>query len=506
MGSVGLALPAGSHALDVALALDDDDALVSRAECSARSTEEVEITWDLGSSSGETVEILGSDASGCSEDDATTEVLVDDLDTSTTSYTDLTVEDFLGAAGESAGTCDGDDFRVYVCVRLLDGDGAEVATGSVALRFQLERPPPPVSVSVTPGEGALHVSWAAGTATTGATASSESYQVFASAGGETVSSSETSDTSLRLEGLEDGVTYDVVVVAYSEAGNASDDSESKAGAPQSVDDFYELYLKAGGERQGGCGAGGAGDLACLLLLAALLLALRRRSRARGGGALLVVLLALALPGRGGAATPSWGSVELGVATYRPAVDSGLDGATPWKDVFGSRARPSFQLAVSWAPVSGTVGRLELGVRSGFFRASGKGRFADGSVSGDQTSFNLVPTSAILTARAHLSSLGVPLDPYARLGLERYNWWVTDGSSRTSRRGATHGWSASLGVAFSLTLLDRESGRMMESEAGLKDVGLFAEAGWSRVDDFGKRGSWDLSHRGVSLGGGLLVAF
>lgn len=261
-----------------------EDPLISRAECAAGASTAIELDWSLGGSSGSTVELLGSNASGCSETDATTAVLIDGISASQTYYpasgdAAIHLDDLLSAAGKDAGTCDGSDFRAYVCVRLLDDSGADVATASAVVTWQLERPPPPVISSVSVGENALHVAWSEGTTTTGATASTESYGVFASTGGVVASSKETTGSSLRLGGLENGTTYDVWVVAYSEAGNPSDASALVAGTPQPVYDFYELYRAAGGTETGGCGHGPAGVVG--FLLAALpLLARRRSSRPR----------------------------------------------------------------------------------------------------------------------------------------------------------------------------------------------------------------------------------
>jgi hypothetical protein len=512
---VPLALvPTIARGLDVSVELSDGDALVSQAECIDRSSEEVDVTWDLGGASGTTVEILGSNASGCSESDATTEVLVDGLETSRTSYpgsgeSAFTVADVLQASGESVGSCDVADFRIYVCVRLLDSSGSTVATGSAALRFQLERPPPPVSLVVTAGDSALHVSWEAGSATTDAPASSKAYRVFAAAGGDTIDSSKTDSTSLRLGGLQNGTTYDVWIVAYSEAGNASDASEKSTGTPAPVDDFYEVYRKAGGSSQGGCQSTGAGELASALLVMVGLLMCRRRCQLKRPWRMLAAggLLALATPSPVRGQEGTHGSVELGVGTYHPAIDSDFHGSIrPYAQVFGDRARPVFRLAASWAVWGGAAGRVELGARVGYFRASGHGRFADGTASNDTTSLTVVPTSAILTGRLHLARVQVPLEPYVRLGLERYNWWVTDGSGKTSKRGATNGWSAAVGLAFSLGAFDPESARNLSQETGLKDLSIYADASWARVDDFGSGKAWNLSDASVSFAGGLLVAF
>jgi uncharacterized protein (TIGR03382 family) len=261
-----------------------DEPLVSGAACLDAAAQALSLEWDLSDASGDTIEILGSDTSGCpdDDDDATTAVLVDGLSVTQTLHpasgeSAITVLDLLEAAGAST-TCDGTDFRVYVCVRLVDASGVEVSTATVAVKLQLQRPPAPTGVSATPGEHGLHVAWTAGEATTGARASSETYRVFASEGGDTVSSDETTSTSLRLGELENGTTYDVWVVAYSEAGNPSDPSELTAGTPVPVMDFWEAYQAEGGVDAGGCAhAGGVGPLAALGVVA--WAAVRRRRRA-----------------------------------------------------------------------------------------------------------------------------------------------------------------------------------------------------------------------------------
>ncbi|WP_242392254.1 fibronectin type III domain-containing protein [Anaeromyxobacter oryzisoli] len=280
--AVVLGLPALARGATVTL----DEPEVSQEECLARASYSVELSWDLGSSSGSSVEILGSDASGCSETDATTAVVVDNLSTSQTSYPQtgdsiLTLAAVLSAAGRSSETCQGSDAKVYVCVRLLDGSGNEVAIGSASLTLQLEKPPSPVDVSVSVGEQGLWVSWAEGTATTDAPASSKTYRAFASANGATYASTETTGTSAHISGLQDGTIYDVWVVAYSSAGNPSDDSTHTTGTPQDVLTFWDLYEQSGGKDAGGCSHGGGAGL--LSLLGVGWVVRRARRRAGGGG-------------------------------------------------------------------------------------------------------------------------------------------------------------------------------------------------------------------------------
>ena len=279
------ALALAGPSLARAASLTVSDTLISIAECLDRSTQSVTLSsWDFSGSSGSTIEVYGSDTSGCATGDSSvsTAVLVSDLSSSRTSYptsgeANITLADVLSAAGKTVSDCEGTDFRVYVCVKLLDSAGSVVATGSAGIKLQLERAPAPVGVSTAVGERALWVSWSAGDATTAAPAASATYQAFASAGGETYTSSETSGTTIRLGGLENGTTYDVWVVAYSAAGNTSAKSEPSVGTPQHVSDFYELYTASGGSTSGGCAQGGA---AGLLSLAGVLGVLRRRARAR----------------------------------------------------------------------------------------------------------------------------------------------------------------------------------------------------------------------------------
>jgi len=279
-----VALLPASAALASSLTIDDP--LISAAECVDASAKELTLTWDLGSSSGATIDLLGSDTSGCPSSDATTALLVEGLDASRTGYPAagegaITLADLLAAAGDSA-NCSGADRRAYLCARLLDSNGSTVTTVSAMVNLQFSRPPPPVALSVTTGDGSLYVAWTAGTATTAAPATAASYRAFAAAGGASWSSAETAATSARIPGLSNGTTYDVWVVAYSAAGNASEPSALSAGTPWPVKSFIELYQEAGGVETPGCGSGGGGDLALPLAGVALWRMRRRRRGERTG--------------------------------------------------------------------------------------------------------------------------------------------------------------------------------------------------------------------------------
>ena len=210
------------------------------------------------------------------------------------------------------------------------------------------------------------------------------------------------------------------------------------------------------------------------------------------------------------ASPISGSFEFQFGQYLPNVDSEFkNGATPWKDAFGTSKPWLFQGGAAWAAYHGW-GTLELGGRVGYLQQTGFGFLVSGGQSGDQTRFHMIPTSATLTYR--FDTLGIhgyalPVAPYVRLALERYNWWVTDGAGHTTRSGSTNGWSAAGGLALRLDFFDPDLGRELDQDTGINHSYLFAEARKTYVDDFGSKTSWILSDQAsVSWSFGILFVF
>jgi hypothetical protein len=81
--------------------------------------------------------------------------------------------------------------------------------------------------------------------------------------------------------LLNGTTYAVAVAAVDTAGNSGPLSAVACGTPQEVDDFFELYRRAGGKGGGGfCSISRVHDFSLLglLALAGLLLGARRRGQ------------------------------------------------------------------------------------------------------------------------------------------------------------------------------------------------------------------------------------
>jgi MYXO-CTERM domain-containing protein len=183
----------------------------------------------------------------------------------------------IAAAVGQASCTTGTD--VFLCMEAKRGT-TRVGLAKAQLFLDVSKPSTPVLTSVSPGERALNVDW-----DPPSTGFLDSYAVVTRtsdpldpewAGTDVVRTSpRATATDLRVEGLTNGVVYTVHVLAFNDADNPSDPSNSTTSSPVSVTDFWEGYQAAGGREEGGCGTGGAGVLA--LLGVGALLALRRRS-------------------------------------------------------------------------------------------------------------------------------------------------------------------------------------------------------------------------------------
>ncbi len=221
-------------------------------------------------------------------------------------------------------------------------------------------------------------------------------------------------------------------------------------------------------------------------------------------------------------SPRWGSVDLGVQWYRPNVDAEFSQKPgPYELTFGTKKGWLLTLGVSKSLVISKVGTLDAGLRVGYFSDSGKGFVLSNTVvpgsppemlysvrAGANTTFHIVPTSAVLTYRfdSLVERYRIPLAPYGRVAFERYNWWITKGAGGTAEKGATMGWSAAGGLAFLLDIIDPQLAREFDHESGVNHTYLFFEIVTGKIDDFGSSKSWDLSPEGLSLAGGMTFVF
>jgi hypothetical protein len=270
------------------------NATIGQAEC-ASTTDTVGITWQVKPDStfttGGTYSVYvsnqdrGSTSPYCYTDadngagTVVAKVLVSSIDASSATVTSAVALKTADLASVTAQVgCASGSFPAYVCVQWRDASSSVTGYAKGTVTLQLNGPAKPSVTAVTPGDGALNVTVAAGT---GSTVAAVQYQAKAvavdpAADGTTHYSPKSGSTRVRVAGLTNGVPYTVTALAFSSEGNASPESDAwgTAVAPVHVADGWEYYQLKGGRDDGGCAAGGAGALA--LLAAAALLRLRRR--------------------------------------------------------------------------------------------------------------------------------------------------------------------------------------------------------------------------------------
>jgi len=226
------------------------------------------------------------------------------------------------------------------------------------------------------------------------------------------------------------------------------------------------------------------------------------------------LLLLAGPSRAQeqGASPMSGSFEFRVGGYKPNIDAGPfktpPAIGPWESTFGGSRPLRFDLQVARALPWRNYGTVEVGLGAGWFRATGHGLKLDNEVSPDSTSFQMVPVALSLTYRPDVlfDRLGIPLVPYARVALQRYNWWVTGTTGSTSKSGATSGYSYGGGLAFVLDWVDSTLARELDHDTGINHTMVFVDLAKTKVDNFGSRTSWDLSDTSLTYSFGLMFVY
>ncbi len=227
-----------------------------------------------------------------------------------------------------------------------------------------------------------------------------------------------------------------------------------------------------------------------------------------------------------AESPRFGSFEFRLSGYLPNVDSEFRGRTPpcgtnpscspFADAFGNSRSLMFSAQLAKSLYVG-FGTLDLGIGVGYWSKSGHG-FVQGTnppqPSADETALKFIPISVSLTYRFDwlVDQLGIPLAPYARASLLRYQWWVTNGAGDTasaggtSGSGATNGYSFTGGIAFLLDFLDPTLAREMDNDTGINHTYLFVDVTKTFVSDFHSAASWDLSDAQPVWTGGILFVF
>jgi len=332
-------------------------------------------------------------------------------------------------------------------------------------------------------------------------------------------------TSIRVGGLINGTAYTIAVVAIDPSGGTSPLSPTTVATPQPTDGFYEKYKQDGGAASG-CGFGSSGVPSWLGLAAvAAILAWRTRRRRQRSWKGIAAWLAFTLATSAQAQTPDapptagdwsstprahsddwaanperssnewvanpntaaeiappdWG-IEVGFSPYRPDVDSEFgNGIHPFTDTFSSSHHVMSEAELDRYLGHG-FGSWGVGLRAGYFRATGSAFLNDGSRSGDETSLRIIPFALSAVYRAD----GIPglrraaIVPYAKAGFDLAMWTAsTTGSA--SHTGLTPGWHAACGISLGLNWLGLGSIKRGEI-AG--PGSLFFEWDWAQLDGLG----------------------
>jgi hypothetical protein len=293
-------------------------------------------------------------------------------------------------------------------------------------------------------------------------------------------------------------------------GNDSNLSASSTGSPVQIDDFYNHYRNSGGSASGGGGCASGGGAGALALLG-LVVVLRRRPRAAVAGAVLLAATpALAADWTGLDRPPRRWLVGFKMDRYDPQIDSekGLTG-TPYHDIFHGRAPPRYQLEVDYEAFH-PFGAILIGGTVGFWQNYGHGLLASTQQpSNDGATLDVFPFGLIVTYRFDWLAdrfRWFPFVPYAQAGLQAALWSSFNGRGDVSTRqaggrgsGWNYGYTTALGVAIDLSPLDLNLAREAYVTTGIQRTSIFAEYGWTRLDNFHKSGTLILSDRAWRFG-------
>jgi hypothetical protein len=212
-----------------------------------------------------------------------------------------------------------------------------------------------------------------------------------------------------------------------------------------------------------------------------------RAVALGAAALLIALPGEALEvGNVPTQSPRSGAIEFKLGTYKPRVDdeANLNGATPFSSTFGGNSMLLFQLEIERFLYQG-IGSAGLGFSGGYAEKYGDTKTTTGETAAEKTAFKVIPlqVSALYKFDYAAFHWGVPLVPYAQLGLIYTPWWTTKGDA-TQLSGGTWGYGLTAGLSFMLDVLEPRLARDFDTDVGVNHSYIFAEYSYSKVNDFG----------------------
>ena len=349
----------------------------------------------------------------------------------------------------------------------------------------------------------------------------------------------TTNSSYRIENLQNGQEYDVVYRAVDDVENISEFSPLSSASPSAVLDFAEIYSGEypGGER-GGCqsysGFTGSSSLWVILFLIftwrvrtakvkrehpseSLCLIPKQQKSHRQSILLIGLIFGLLLFTSASLSHASpWASgqseknttVTLQGASYLPQIDdefvAGEGQTRPYERVFKNDAPVMFAFQAE-RHLFQRLGILSIGGGIGYWNVEGKAESQDSNVN-ESTEMTLRPLSVHLSYRFDYFKQDFPLIPVVKGGLSYYLWTIYDGSGEVARfntgeeaSGGTFGWHYSIGLHFLLDALDREMAWAFDRDAGVNHSYLTFEYQVAVIDDFRDPNSFRLGNDSFFFG-------
>lgn len=195
-------------------------------------------------------------------------------------------------------------------------------------------------------------------------------------------------------------------------------------------------------------------------------------------------------------SPRTGALRLKLGSFNPreSFDAGLSQPV-YQQTFGNRGLLLFELSYErylWKK----FGAAGVGFSAGYGERYGNAFVLNdpNETTGVKTALHLVPMSlyALYNFDYAAQEWGVPLVPYARLGLAYTGYWISKGGGveyASGRRGAggKWGWTAAGGLAFLLDVLEPRLARDFDTDIGVNHTYVFAEYVILKADGFGGTG-------------------
>ena len=312
--------------------------------------------------------------------------------------------------------------------------------------------------------------------------------------------------TLRIEPLENDVTYYIGVRATDTGGKEGPMSSVVSGTPRKTYTAAELADDQGGAP---CSTGGPG-LAWWAVGAAMLAGLRRRRSLVAASWVPMVALALAVVAPMAAhaqeadrPTPPWLRKDLTPARGNFELRYGVINLDDENITNVYKDNPANLLQAEIGPQFFRVAELDFGF--GFFQELAFTVAESGTQSGERTMLTWWPFYIDATARLHILD-EQPLVPFVRYGWDYVLWSEkSDNSSGTKDtvRGAKFGTHTSLGLQLLLDIFQPRRASLLEAQSGINDSWVTLEWRRQRVD--GRSQPWSgASSNGLTFSGDAIL--